>query len=247
MAQIIGALKGDAANVFNFTCHHGQKHTKDLGLILEWMRHHYCGTLGRSFRYMSSEGLRYGWDWVCFRQAFIVTSGTEWSLNRVLRLFIISTRCLQFDWFIYSFVQSTRCGCSQHLSLMFQSAFKSGYCYHWGSSAQAPGLTLGSSLSTNVPGCLIGCHWYLWLLASHRLDPYEALNLRSVCSWQLHGNLGCCSPLLPSENSNSHIEVQLPVELENTHLLCSPTLISGEAWVHWWQKLFLLYMGILAV
>ena len=33
MAQIIGALKGDAADVFN----HGKKHTKDLGLILEWM------------------------------------------------------------------------------------------------------------------------------------------------------------------------------------------------------------------
>ena len=45
MAQIIGALKGDAANVFDFTFHHGKKHTKDLGLILEWMRHHYCGTL----------------------------------------------------------------------------------------------------------------------------------------------------------------------------------------------------------
>ena len=28
----------------------------------------------------------------------------------------------------------------------------------------------------------------------------------------------------PGENFNSCIEVQLPVELENTHLLCSPTL-----------------------
>ena len=45
MAQIIGALKGNAADVFNFACHHGKKHTKDLGLILEQMRHHYCGTL----------------------------------------------------------------------------------------------------------------------------------------------------------------------------------------------------------
>ena len=45
MAQIIGALKGDAADVFDFACHHDKKHTKDLGLILEWMRHHYCGTL----------------------------------------------------------------------------------------------------------------------------------------------------------------------------------------------------------
>ena len=45
MAQIIGALKSNAADVFDFACHHGKKHTKDLGLILEWMRHHYCGTL----------------------------------------------------------------------------------------------------------------------------------------------------------------------------------------------------------
>ena len=45
MAQIIGALKGDAADVFDFACHHGKKHTKDLGLILERMGHHYCGTL----------------------------------------------------------------------------------------------------------------------------------------------------------------------------------------------------------
>ena len=30
MAQIIGALKGDAADVFDFACHHGKKHTKDL-------------------------------------------------------------------------------------------------------------------------------------------------------------------------------------------------------------------------
>ena len=45
MAQIIGALKGDAADVFDFACHRGKKHTKDLGLILERMRHYYCGTL----------------------------------------------------------------------------------------------------------------------------------------------------------------------------------------------------------
>ena len=45
MAQIIGALKGDAADVFDFACHHGKKHTKDLGLILEQMQNHYCGTL----------------------------------------------------------------------------------------------------------------------------------------------------------------------------------------------------------
>ena len=45
MAQIIGALKGDAADVFDFACHHGKRLTKDLGLILEQMQHHYCGTL----------------------------------------------------------------------------------------------------------------------------------------------------------------------------------------------------------
>ena len=109
------------------------------------------------------------------------------------------------------------------------------------------GHTLGAPLSTDVPKCLIGYHQYLWLLASHRLDPCEALNLGSVCSWQLHGNMGPCSPPLPIENFNSHIEIQLPGELENTHLLCSPTLISGEAWVHWWWKLFLLYVGILTM
>ena len=45
MAQIIGVLKGDTVDVFDFACHHGKRHTKDLGLILERMRHHYCGTL----------------------------------------------------------------------------------------------------------------------------------------------------------------------------------------------------------
>ena len=32
MAQIIGALKGDAADIFDFACDHGKKH-------------HYCGKL----------------------------------------------------------------------------------------------------------------------------------------------------------------------------------------------------------
>ena len=45
MVQIIGTLKGDAADIFDFACYHGKKHTKDLGLILEWMLQHYCGTL----------------------------------------------------------------------------------------------------------------------------------------------------------------------------------------------------------
>ena len=52
--------------------------------------------------------------------------------------------------------------------------------------------TLGASLSTDVSKCLIGYHQYLRLLASHRLDPCEILNLRSVCSQQLHGNMGPC-------------------------------------------------------
>ena len=98
---------------------------------------------------------------------------------------------------------------------MFQSAFKPGYCLHVLAQAQVPAqaqrLTLGSSLSTSAPECLIGYHCYLRPLASHRLDPYEGLNLRSVCSRQLHGNLGPCSPPLPGENFNSRIEVQLPV------------------------------------
>ena len=51
------------------------------------------------------------------------------------------------------------------------------------------------------------CDYWLhtgWILC-------EALNLGSVCSRQLHGNLGPCSPPLPTENFNSRIEVQLPV------------------------------------
>ena len=58
------------------------------------------------------------------------------------------------------------------------------------------GHTLGASLTTDVPKCLIGYHRYLPLLASHRLDPCEALNLGSVCSRQLHGNMGPCNPKL---------------------------------------------------
>ena len=58
MAQIIGALKGDAADVFDFACHHGKKHTKDLGLILEQMRHHYCGTLTFREQWNTVENMR---------------------------------------------------------------------------------------------------------------------------------------------------------------------------------------------
>ena len=55
------------------------------------------------------------------------------------------------------------------------------------------GHTLGAPLSTDVPKCLIGYHRYLRLLASHRLDPCEALNLGSVCSRQLYGNMEPCT------------------------------------------------------
>ena len=58
MAQIIGALKGDAADVFDFACHHGKKHTKDLGLILERMQHHYCGTLTFQEQWNTIENMR---------------------------------------------------------------------------------------------------------------------------------------------------------------------------------------------
>ena len=58
MAQIIGALKGDAADIFDFACHHGKKHTKDLGLILEWMQHHYCGTLMFREQWNTFENIR---------------------------------------------------------------------------------------------------------------------------------------------------------------------------------------------
>ena len=58
MAQIIGALKGDAADVFDFACHHGKKHTKDLGLILERMWHNYCGTLTFREQWNTIENMR---------------------------------------------------------------------------------------------------------------------------------------------------------------------------------------------
>ena len=35
LSQIIRALKGDVADVFDFACHHSKKHTKDHGVILE--------------------------------------------------------------------------------------------------------------------------------------------------------------------------------------------------------------------
>ena len=44
MSQIIGVLKEDAADVFDFTRKRGGG-TKDLGVILQRMRNHYCDTL----------------------------------------------------------------------------------------------------------------------------------------------------------------------------------------------------------
>ena len=44
MSQIIGVLKEDAADVFDFSHKRGGS-TKDLGLILQRMRNHYCDTL----------------------------------------------------------------------------------------------------------------------------------------------------------------------------------------------------------
>ena len=38
---------------------------------------------------------------------------------------------------------------------------------------KAPWHTLGASLSTDVPKCLIGYHWCLWLLASHEVGSLQ--------------------------------------------------------------------------
>ena len=45
-------------DVFDFACHHGKKHTKDLGLILEQMCHHYCGTLTFQEQWNTVENMR---------------------------------------------------------------------------------------------------------------------------------------------------------------------------------------------
>ena len=65
---------------------------------------------------------------------------------------------------------------------MFWSAFKPGYC-------KAPWHTLGVSLSTGVPRCLIGYHWHLQLLASHRVgslwgsQPRECVADSCMVTW----------------------------------------------------------------
>ena len=65
---------------------------------------------------------------------------------------------------------------------MFWSAFKPGYCKaHW--------HTLGASLSTHVPRCLIGYHWHLRLLASHEVgslwgsQPRECVADSCTVAW----------------------------------------------------------------
>ena len=51
-------MKDDAADVFDFACHHGKRHTKDLGLILERMWHHYSGTLMFQEQWNTIENMR---------------------------------------------------------------------------------------------------------------------------------------------------------------------------------------------
>ena len=100
---------------------------------------------------------------------------------------------------------------------MFWSAFKPGYC-------KAPWQTLGVSLSTGVPKCLIGYHWHLRLLASHRVgslwgsQPRECVAYSCMVTWD---PAVLCYPV---KTSILCVEVQLPAKLENTHWLCSPTL-----------------------
>ena len=122
----------------------------------------FCGTdtsevgfstiYGRSFRSSNGEGLRYGWDWVCFGQAFSVTSG-------VTSLSLVTANAL---WLKHRYEHKHMDSPKVHPLVLVQ---------------------LGAWLVvTSI------CDY----LASHRLDPYEALNLRSVCSRQLHCNLGPC-------------------------------------------------------
>ena len=83
------------------------------------------------------------------------------------------------------------------------------------------GHILGASLSTDVPKCLIGYHWYLQLLVSHRLDPCEAFNLGIVCSRQLHGNMGPCDPL----EKNSIVKIGWPLDYKIIAIFyCSSSL-----------------------
>ena len=59
MSQIIGVLKEDAADVFDFTRKRGGG-TKDLGVILQRMRNHYCDTLTFQEQRNSIENMKQG-------------------------------------------------------------------------------------------------------------------------------------------------------------------------------------------
>ena len=59
MSQIIGVLKEDAADVFDFSCKRGGG-MKDLGLILQRMWNHYCDTLTFREQRNSVENMKQG-------------------------------------------------------------------------------------------------------------------------------------------------------------------------------------------
>ena len=59
MSQIIGVLKEDAADVFDFSRKRGGG-TKDLGKILQRMRNHYCDTLTFREQRNSVENMKQG-------------------------------------------------------------------------------------------------------------------------------------------------------------------------------------------
>ena len=59
MSQIIGVLKEDAMDVFDFTRKRGGG-TRDLGVILQRMRNHYCDTLTFQEQRNSVENMKQG-------------------------------------------------------------------------------------------------------------------------------------------------------------------------------------------
>ena len=58
MSQIIASLKDDAARMFDFVCRNNPG--ADLGLIIEKLRHHYCGMITFSEQRNTVENLRQG-------------------------------------------------------------------------------------------------------------------------------------------------------------------------------------------
>ena len=58
MSQIIASLKDDAAEMFNFARHNNPG--ADLGVVIEKLRHHYCGTITFSEQRKTVENLRQG-------------------------------------------------------------------------------------------------------------------------------------------------------------------------------------------